>query len=130
MEVVELDAAAGDGAHVLSEEVTGRIWFRRDWLDEHSLDPTQCAVIGVRGESMEPVLLEGCSILIDRARTDWQVGGIFVLRTSDGLIVKRAGQDDGGGPTLVSEYPAWDPVLLPDDAEIIGRVVWTARTFT
>ena len=81
---IELGATAGGGAEALSEEVTGRIWFRRDWLDEHGLDPTHCAVIGVAGESMEPVLPEGCSILLDRAHTDWRTGRIFVIRTSDG----------------------------------------------
>ena len=24
-------------------------------------------------------------------------------------------------------HPAWEPVAFPDDAVILGRVVWTAR---
>ena len=73
--------------------------------------------------------VRGCSILIGRARVAWRVDAIFVLRTPyDGLIVKRAGQDDDGTPTLVSAHPDRKPVPLPAEAEIIGQVVWTART--
>jgi len=126
VDVIELNSAAGGGADILSEEVSGRVWFRRDWLDEHGLDAPACAVIGVAGESMEPTLMDGSKILVDRARTDWRQGDIFVLRTDDGLVVKRAGAD-GARRLMVSDNPAWGDVPLADDAEIIGRVVWTAR---
>ena len=128
VDVVELAAAAGGGAETADERVTGRVWFRRDWLDRHILDPTQCVVIGVAGESMEPVMPAGCSILVDRAQTDWREGRYFVVRTGDGLIVKRAGLADDGDWLLVSEHPSWPPAPFPDDAEIVGQVVWTART--
>ncbi len=128
VDVVELAAAAGGGADAASEEVVGRLWFRRDWLDRRSLDPARCAVIGVTGESMEPTLPDGCSILVDRARTRRRRGRVYVLRTGDGLIAKRAGKDDDGGWLLESDHPAWEPVPWPDDAETVGEVIWTARS--
>lgn len=128
VDVVELAAAAGGGAEAASEEVVGRLWFRRDWLDRRGLDPARCAVIGVTGESMEPSLPDGCSILVDRARTRRRRGRVYVIRTEDGLIAKRAGKDDGGGWLLESDHPAWEPVPWPDDAEVVGEVVWAARS--
>lgn len=128
VDVVELAAAAGGGADAASEEVVGRLWFRRDWLDRRGIDPARCAVIGVTGESMEPTLPDGCSILVDRARTRRRRGRVYVLRTGDGLIAKRAGKDDGGGWLLESDHPAWEPVPWPDDAEVVGEVVWAARS--
>ena len=128
VDVVELAAAAGGGADAASEDVVGRLWFRRDWLDRRGLDPARCAVIGVTGESMEPTLPDGCSILVDRARTRRRRGRVYVLRTGDGLIAKRAGKDEGGGWLLESDHPAWEPVPWPDDAEILGEVIWTARS--
>ena len=128
VDVVKLAAAAGGGADAASEEIAGRVWFRRDWLAGHALDPRRCALIGVMGESMEPLLLSGAKILIDRNRTEWRSGEIFVLRTEDGLIVKRAGADEDGSPLLISEHPSHAPIPLPDDAEIVGRVVWMAKT--
>ena len=126
-----MTAAAGGGAEVYDETVVGRLWFRDDWLDRQAIDPTQCNVISVRGESMEPTLPDGCSILVDRSqgRRRRRVGRIFVMRTEDGLVVKRVGRDEEGTWRIESEHPAWPPVPWSDDTEIIGEVRWTARTF-
>ena len=128
VDIVELGAAAGGGADAASEEVTGCVWFRRDWLDRQGLNPTQCVVIGVEGESMEPTLVEGSSILVDRSRRRRRAGRVYVVRTDDGLIVKRAGKGDDGGWLLVSDHPTWKPIRWPGDAETVGQVMWTART--
>ena len=127
VEVVELDAAAGDGADVELEAVRGSLAFRADWLKRHRLDPEQCRVIGVRGESMEPLLPEGCSILIDCGQRRRRQGRIYVLRGEDGLFVKRATRD-GNTWILESEHPAWKPIPWPRGAEVLGEVVWMART--
>ncbi len=128
VDVIELAVAAGGGAEALTEEIVGRLWFRRDWLDGHGLDASSCAVIGVRGESMEPTLMDGAKILVDRAHTRLLPGSIYVIRASEGLVVKRLEADAAGALRMVSDHPAWDDLPLPDDAEIVGRVVWTART--
>ena len=128
VDVVELAAAAGAGAEALGEEVVGCVWFRQDWLDRRGLDAGQCAVIRVVGESMEPLLRDGDSILVDRKPQDRQEGRIFVVRTGDGLVVKRAGRDESGGWLLLSEHPSWKPAPWPADAETVGQAVWTARS--
>ncbi len=131
VDVNELAAAAGGGAEVYDETVVGRLWFRRDWLQRNAIDPTQCNVISVSGESMEPTLPDGCSILVDRSRgrKRRREGRIFVMRTEDGLVVKRAGKDNEGNWRIESENPAWPPVPWSDTTEIIGEVRWAARTF-
>ena len=127
--VVELAAAAGDGAVDLDETVTGHLWFRRDWLSQHAIDPAQCAVIGVAGESMEPLLPDGCSILVDRSRRRRFRGRVYVLRTDDGLVVKRLVRDGGDGDWLLeSEHPSWETRAWDRDNVIIGEVRWMARS--
>ena len=126
--VVELACAAGSGAKDLSEEVSGQVWFRRSWLDEHGLDASRCAVIVIAEDSMEPTLMDGAKILIDRERTVWRAGDIFVIQTPDGLIVRRAGADADGRPLMMSDNPTFEDMAWPDGAQPIGRVVWTART--
>ena len=125
----EVEVAAGGGAVNLDEAPEkGRVWFRREWLDRHGIDPTQCVVIGVRGESMEPTLPNGCSILVDRTRNRRRDGGIFVIDTDEGLIVKRLGKD-GRHWQLVSDHPSWEPAHWPRGAKVIGEVRWASRTF-
>ena len=126
----ELDVAAGGGAVSLDDApVVRQVWFRREWLDRHGLDPTRCVVIGVRGESMEPTLPNGCSILVARDRRQRRPGRIYVVRGEDGLVVKRAARNAEGW-RLTSDHPAWDPAPWPDEAETIGEAVWTARALT
>ena len=124
--VAELAAAAGSGAAALDETLTGQLWFRRDWLDARAIDPAQCVVIGVRGESMEPTLPDGCSVLIDRSRTRRLSGHVYVLHTDEGIVVKRLvhGAD---GWLLASDHPAWKNRDWPVEGEVIGEVRWMAR---
>lgn len=125
--VIEAAAAAGDGALIEDAPVAGKVWFRRDWLARYALDPARCVVIGVKGESMEPTLPDGCSILVNYASRRLRAGHIFVLRGGDGLIAKRAAEDDSAW-RLVSDHPAWEDIPWTPDHEVVGQVVWMART--
>ena len=125
----EVEVAAGVGAVNLDEApVKGPVWFRRDWLDGHGIDPTRCVVISVRGESMEPTLPAGAKILVDRERTRRRAGRIFVVNTGEGLVVKRLGRK-GRRWLLLSDHPSWEPVPWPREAEVVGEVRWASRTF-
>ena len=130
VDVLEVAPAAGSGALIEGERVTGRIKFRRTWLRRHGLVADNCRVLTVVGESMEPTLPDGCSILVSRPPRPRRVGRLFVVRTADGLIVKRAVRE-GGDCVLMSDNPSgeWPPVPWPDDAEVVGEVRWAARTF-
>ncbi len=127
--LLEVASAAGVGAEVYDETPVGLLWFRNDWLQSHSIDPEQSNIISVRGQSMEPTLPDGCSILVDRERRDPHQGRIYVMRTMDGLVVKRAGKDAEGNWQIESEHPAWPPVPWSHTTDIIGEVRWMARTF-
>ena len=124
--VHRLQTAAGSGALDLDEAVKGYAYFRHEWLSRQGLDADRCSIIGVMGESMEPILPEGCVILLDRNRRQRRKGRIFVVRTEDGLVVKRAGKGTGGWQ-LVSDHPRWPDAPWPSDATIIGEVKWMAR---
>ena len=101
-----LQTAAGSGALDLDEAVKSYAYFRHEWLSRQGLVANRCSIIGVMGESMEPTLPEGCVILLDRDRRQRREGRIFVVRTEEGLVVKRAGKGTGGWQ-LVSDHPRW-----------------------
>ena len=125
----EVASAAGVGAEVYDETPIGLLWFRNDWLLSHSIDPEQSNIISVRGESMEPTLPDGCSILVDRKRREPHEDRIYVMRTEDGLVVKRAGKDAEGDWQIESDNEDWEPMPWSRDTEVIGEVRWVARTF-
>ena len=126
--VREVRPAAGSGAEVFGEEVVGYVPFRADWLKERNIDPEQADVVQVSGESMEPTLPDGCSILVDRTRRELQPKRIYVLRNEDGLVVKRVDRNRDGW-WVISDNPAWLPVSLTEETDIVGEVRWAARTF-
>ena len=127
VELRELRAAAGGGAMDLDETVTDYVPFRRSWLDRITADPTRCTLIGVMGDSMEPTLPQGSSILVDRGQRTRRQGGIFVVRSQDGLVVKRAARDGSGRWLLRSDNPHWKDQAWPADAVLIGEVKWMGR---
>ena len=124
--VRRLRTAAGSGALDLDEEVKAYAYFRHEWLSRHGLVADRCSIISVMGESMEPTLPEDSVILVDHNRKRRLKGHIFVVRKSDGLVVKRAGKDDSGNWLLVSDHPAWESERW-GEAEVIGEVKWMAR---
>ena len=128
--LLEIASAAGVGAEVYDETPVGLLWFRNDWLRSHSIDPEQSNIISVRGASMEPTLPDGCSILVDRKRREPQDGRIYVMRTEDGLVVKRLGLDEEGRWEIRSDSPDWGVTPMSPGTEIIGEVRWAARTFS
>ena len=128
VEVLEVAGAGGVGAEVYDETPVGLLWFRNDWLKRHSIDPMQSNIITVRGESMEPTLPDGCSILVDKQRRTPLEGRIYVMRTEEGLVVKRLDRDEMGRWAIVSDNPDWDPVPMLYGTDIVGEVRWSAVT--
>ena len=124
--VYAVDVAAGVGAVASDPKPAGNLEFDRRWLDRRGLDSTRCAVMRVRGDSMEPTLPAGTWMLVDQASRERRDGRVYVVRSDldDTLVVKRARRRDGAW-LLASDNPAWDPVPWPEtDAEVLGEVVW------
>ena len=124
----EVRPAAGSGAEVFGEEVVGYVPFRRNWLVQHDIDPAQADIVQVSGDSMEPTLPDGCSILVDRKRREIQPKHVYVLRNEDGLVVKRVDRNRDGWWVL-SDNPSWLPLVLTEGTDIIGEVRWCGHTF-
>ena len=68
--IVEVDTAAGVGAVVGNEQVTGLAKFSHAWLRSQGLIASRCRIMRVTGESMEPTLPDGCGILVNLEATE------------------------------------------------------------
>ena len=124
----EVAAAAGSGAEDYDETVTAKVPFRSSWLRRNRINPRHCNIISVRGDSMEPTLPDGCQVIVDRNRKELRNGRIYVMRTEEGLVVKRVKQNAQGW-WLMSDNPTWAPLFLSEDTDIIGEVRWSAVTY-
>ena len=77
---------------------------------------------------MEPTIAESSIVLIDRSRYRRRVGSIYAIRINDDVVLRRLDKDENGWQ-LASDHPEWKSEPLPNSAEIIGEVKWTAKTF-
>ena len=127
LDVIELDAAADGSGQPMRNGVVGQVWFRHGWLERRGLDPEHCVVMGVAGDSMAPRFPDGCSVLVNRAHTEWEPPGVYIVRTAEGLVIKRAGRAADGAAIMQSDHPDWPDEPLPEAAEIVGRVRWMAQ---
>lgn len=124
----ELLAAAGAGAAVGDEVIKGYLGFNRSWLRDKRLMPEKLAVIEVQGDSMEPTLHTGDTVLLDLRTPDLRDGEIYTLRRDDELLVKRL-RRQGATWLIVSDNVAYPVEPLDASVTVVGRVVWLGRTF-
>ncbi len=123
---LDVAASAGPGAFVDGEVVLGAEALDPALATRLGLVEGQAAIVRVRGDSMEPGLVDGDLIVVDRARrTPDTRGGVFVVRIEDVVMVKRV-SSGRGRLNVVSDNPAALPV--PDGPiDVIGRVIWLMR---
>jgi len=123
---LDVGASAGAGAFVDDEVAIGADRLDPALARRLGLVEGQAAIIRVRGDSMEPGLVDGDLIVVDRARrTPARTGAVFVVRIDGALMVKRVARASGT-LAVTSDNPAAPPV--PDGAVVVvGQVVWLMR---
>ena len=124
--------SAGPGAFVtVGGEPMYQLAFRREWLRTITLAPERSLVIlFADGDSMEPTIRPGDSMLVDTSQTNPRRDGIFVIRWDGWLNVKRVTADEASRTlTISSDNPQYAPRsdVQPDNITVLGRVVWIGR---
>lgn len=131
--VYDAAVSAGPGKEAEDAAPTTRIAFRVDWLKRVARGNLgDLVVLTVDGDSMEPTLRQGDTVLVDMGQQHpSRKDGIYVIRTGGGLQVKRvAANPTNGRISVISDnrdlYPAFAD-LSPDEIQVIGRVIWLGR---
>lgn len=127
-----VNASAGGGAVVHSEQVVDYLAFKAEWVNRSLGIPKDgLALITVQGDSMEPTFASGDLILIDLRAMHIKDEAVYVLSINNSLVVKRAQQRMDKSVILKSDNTLYEPeVLTPDQVErlvVVGRVVWFGR---
>lgn len=123
---------AGGGSYVVDSDVEDEIAFRESWLRRRGT-PGEMVIMEVSGDSMEPLIREGDSVLVDQAQKEIYAGGVYAVGVQDTIMVKRL-ERHPHGLVLVSANPNYSPIHLQGDeietVRIIGRVVGMWRDFS
>ncbi|ASN67604.1 hypothetical protein 7S12_47 [uncultured Caudovirales phage] len=118
----------GHGAWNEGARVLAMLAFTRYSLRKKGLEPKQLAAVRVDGDSNEPELSEGDTVMVDLSRNHFQGEAFYVIRLNDLLFAKRLQREFDGSMSVISANSAYHPVRVPverlDSLEIVGRVVW------
>lgn len=128
----DVSVSAGNGAVAYGEaEPTTHLAFRKDWLKARGLFAKDLNCVTARGDSMEPTISSGDTLLVDTAKTNPSDGGIYVIRSSDVLWVKRIQRQIDGSLLLISDNQTYPPMPLTlsdhPDIQVIGQVVQVSK---
>lgn len=123
-----VQASAGGGSLVESEQIVDHLAFRAEWVrNTLGVSPKDLAVVSVIGESMEPYLADGDLILIDTKINRFVGDAIYVLANDGVLQVKRLQLAADGSLMMKSENPCYGDILYREEAmnglRIIGKLV-------
>jgi len=125
---LDVRLSAGHGQLVTSEDELSRLSFRADFLRSVGATPDHTVSVSVKGDSMEPLIPDGATILVNRDNTSIVNGKVYAFRCQGELLVKRLYRGNGGFIAR-SENPAggYQDLHLDEsdpEIEIIGRAFW------
>ena len=120
--------SAGHGAWNEGAKILTMLAFTAYSLRKQGLEPTKLSAIRVDGDSMEGMLSDGDTVMINHARRTLEGEAVYVIRLDDHLYAKRLQRQFDGSIHIISENKAYKDMIVPkqqlNELEIIGRVVW------
>ena len=126
VDVFDLEVAAGFGRNPLEESPVGKWPLPTDWVSEKVGENPSLMIVKVSGDSQEPELRDGDTLVVDRNQKRLRAG-MHVIRLDETLLVKRI-QPEGRKVRLVSANKVYDDIVVDilseaDRFEVIGRAV-------
>lgn len=104
-----------------------KVAFRKEWIARKG-NAKDMVLIKVSGDSMEPTLLNGDLVLVDRGRNYLEPqGGVYAIALDDVIMIKRV-QPIGDRVRIISDNKMYEPFeVSADQVKINGKVIWFAR---
>ena len=125
---VQARLSAGGGSFETDAQAVDGIPFSRPFI--HGLGaPAAMVAMTVAGDSMEPSIRDGDTVMVDKDKTAVLAGGIYAVGIDDTIMVKRL-EKRPGKLVLISDNRAYEPIFVEPEAEnvrVLGRVVWLGR---
>ncbi len=123
--------SAGTGSFDVEEDITDYLSFQTKWLAKKGSANSMVAM-EVFGQSMEPNIREGDTVLIDQAQNSIIAGAIYAVGVEDTIFIKRL-EKHPDKLVLSSDNKNYEPIYLKKDqtdkVRIIGKVIWSCREY-
>lgn len=127
---VKARLCAGDGSFETDEGVNNRFLFQGEWLKKKG-QPDKMVLMEVFGNSMEPELKSGDTVLVDSSQNNIIAGLIYAVGIEDTIMIKRV-EKHPGKILLRSDNREYEPIIIEGESinglRVIGRIIWTCRT--
>lgn len=125
----DVELAAGISKTTVEDYNGFKLRFAKSALKKSGVTHANAVCVTVSGNSMEPVLPEGCTVGLDLGNTSIKDGKVYAIDHNGDLRVKQLYKLPNGGVRLRSyNRDEWDDEdLTAEQAEhvrIIGRVFW------
>ncbi len=128
---VKARLSAGGGSFEVGSEIKGYYGFRKDWLTTKG-NVNKMVLMDIFGNSMEPEIKDGDTVLIDESQKDILAGAIYAVGIDDTIMVKRL-EKHPNKLVLHSDNKEYSPIYFQgsdiNSIRIIGKVIWTCREF-
>lgn len=127
-----IEASMGYGITVYDETQTATYIISKTLAKDLDISPTNSEVIFAKGDSMEPTIFGGDSLIIDLSKKNIIDGVIYCIRLDGQLLIKRLQRLSRDTVGIVSDNQKYKPREVSlntniDDFSIIGEVKWWGR---
>ncbi len=123
--------SAGTGSFESEENITDYLSFQTKWLAGKGAANSMVAM-EVFGQSMEPVIREGDTVLIDQSQNSIIAGTIYAVGVEETILIKRL-EKHPDNLVLSSDNKDYEPIYIKredtDMVRIIGKVIWSCREY-
>lgn len=131
--MVEATLSAGAGGLDTVDACVRSHPFRRDFLEGKG-NPRHMVLMRVRGDSMQPEIMDNDVVLLDRSKKQAMPGPIFAVGFEDAVYLKRV-DFLPGKVILKSVNPAYPALTLDVTGQeeplfrVVGQVLWVGREY-
>ena len=126
---VKARLSAGGGSFETEPEIEEYYSFRKDWLSRKG-QAKDMVLMDIFGNSMEPELKDGDTVLIDQSQKAVLAGAIYAVGLADTIVVKRI-EKRPNKLVLLSENRTYPMISFEGEemnsVRIIGKVIWVCR---
>jgi len=123
--------SAGTGSFESDDSITDYLSFQTKWLAGKGA-ANHMVAMEVFGQSMEPVIKEGDTVLIDQSQNSIIAGTIYAVGVEDTILIKRV-EKHPDKLVLSSDNKDYEPIYLKreetDKLRIIGKIIWSCREY-